>query len=305
MNYSVIIPSYNYGRYLPESIESALNQTVPPHEVLIVDDGSTDDTPKIMERYLSDSRVKYLRQKNRGVSSARNLGILHSTTELIALLDADDKWRLDKMALQLPLFKKNETDVVYSLKQPFNESGVIHDFKHVDVFRGDILPHLMQHNIICTSSAVIRKSCLASAGLFNTSLTQGEDFDLWLRIAGEGNEFDFVEEPLVLYRVGGNASAMSSMNKRFADNRRTLANFFSNPLYQTRISPTMRRTAWAATWRKEGYFLLDHGKRLQALCRCLLSLVYMPSDRMTWRTLIRGLLPRSFVSMIRSLQKTE
>ncbi|HEX3110532.1 MAG TPA: glycosyltransferase family A protein, partial [Thermoanaerobaculia bacterium] len=99
---SVVIPSYNYARYLGEAIDSALGQTLPPLEVIVVDDGSTDDTPAVLAAY--GDRIRVLRQKNAGVAVARNSGIAAARGECVAFLDADDVWLPRKLELQIPLF---------------------------------------------------------------------------------------------------------------------------------------------------------------------------------------------------------
>jgi len=94
---TVVIPSFNCARFIREAVDSALAQTVPPLEVIVIDDGSTDGTPEIMAGYASDPRVRYLHQKNAGQSTARNNGIRAARGEFIALLDADDRWKPDKL----------------------------------------------------------------------------------------------------------------------------------------------------------------------------------------------------------------
>ena len=122
MRVSVIIPTYNYAHFLPECIDSVLAQTVLPDEIVIVDDGSTDNTPEIIKPYLSHSLIKYIRTENSGVSSARNLAIMEASGDLIGILDSDDKWRSDKLELQLPLFENEKVGVVYSLSQRLDEN---------------------------------------------------------------------------------------------------------------------------------------------------------------------------------------
>jgi len=105
MQISVIITTYNYGHFLPDCLESVLSQTVPPDEIVIVDDGSTDNTSEVIQPYLSNPRVTYIKTVNSGVSAARNTAIAATSGDIIAILDADDKWRSDKLELQLPLFE--------------------------------------------------------------------------------------------------------------------------------------------------------------------------------------------------------
>jgi glycosyltransferase involved in cell wall biosynthesis len=299
MKYSVIIPTYNYGHYLPQSLGSALNQTVPPFEIIVVDGGSTDNTPNAIKPYLTDSRIKYIRTENRGVSAARNTGIKLAESELIAFLDADDIWVHNKLELQLPLFGNSKVWVVYSLRHPFNEGGLVKDYEHVNVFRGNVLPYLMTHNFLCLSSAVVRKECFVSAGLFDERLSQGEDMDLWLRIAAEGYEFDYVDQPLVRYRQGGLASNPTQWDKRYEQNKSMFKKLFSTPKYKNKITFDMRRQAWAALWSKRGYVLFERGRRLQAFKYGLGSLFYVPINKMAWGVVAKCLLPSRILKLLR------
>ena len=299
MEYSVIIPTYNYGRYLPESLGSALNQNVPPFEIIVIDGGSTDNTPNVIKPYLTDTRIKYIRTENRGVSAARNTGIELAQSELIAFLDADDIWVHNKLELQLPLFNNPRVGVVYSLRHPFNEEGLIEDFEHVKVYRGPVIPYLMEHNFICLSSAVVRRVCLDKAGLFDGRLWQGEDMDLWLRIAAEGYEFNYINEPLVHYREGGVTSNPVQWDKRYRQNKFMFKNFFSNPRYKAKITQKMRRHAWAALWRKRAYQLFERGSRLQASKYGLASLSCAPMNKMAWGVIAKCILPSRLVRLLR------
>ena len=99
---SAVIPCYNYGRFLGEAIESVLSQTFSAHEIIVVDDGSTDGTPEVARRY--GEKIRYHRTENRGVSAARNAGIALAEGDLIAFLDADDRWLPNKLECQVPVF---------------------------------------------------------------------------------------------------------------------------------------------------------------------------------------------------------
>ena len=294
---SVIIATYNYGKYLRESIASALYQTVPPDEIIVVDDGSTDETSEIVRPFLSRSRVRYLRTDNRGVSNARNLGIQHSTGEIIAFLDADDVWRRDKLELQLPLFSDPTVGVVYSLQEMFDENGTV-SHRHAKVFRGDVLRALMTHNIVCFSSAMVRRGCLDRVGIFDERYAPSEDYDLWLRIAAEGYAFDYIDKPLVRRRVG-HVSASDSVQTRRESLRRLHHHFFRDPKYRQRVTPRMKRLAWGASFSKEGCWHYEQGRRMHSLYVYLRALWHDPSLAMAWRGVAKCVLPRALVAELR------
>ena len=122
---SVIIPAYNYGRYIRECLESVFSQTFPEIEVLVIDDGSTDDTPSILES-ISDPRFKHFRIANSGISRARNVGLSHAEGEFVAFLDADDRWRPHKLQTELAMLRAERfVGVVFSDFVRFKEHGFL------------------------------------------------------------------------------------------------------------------------------------------------------------------------------------
>lgn len=204
---SVVIATYNHARFLPVSIGSALDQTSAPHEVIVVDDGSTDRTSDVVaEHVAADPRVRYVRQPNHGRSAARNTGIASASGELIAFLDADDVWEPEKLARQLPHFADRTVGVVYSALSVIDPNGGAVSIEkprgHWRPRSGRITRRLLYANFIPLSSAVVRRSLLEPAGtLFDERLEMAEDWDLWLRLSLQC-AFVVVRQPLVRYRVG-------------------------------------------------------------------------------------------------------
>ena len=207
---SVIIPTYNCENYIAETLNSVLNQTFKNLEVIIVDDGSTDNTQKIVASY--DAPVRLLTQANSGVCAARNYGIREATGRYICLMDHDDYWTRDKLALQLEEMSRNpEIGLVYSTFiwwYPDTESlfpdpssfeptscltGVDEEFS------GWIYHLLLLDCWVLTSSALIRAEVFDKCGTFDESLPYSEDWDLWLRISQE-YPFTKLKRPLTLYR---------------------------------------------------------------------------------------------------------
>ena len=168
---SVVIPAYNYGLYVCDAVDSALAQTHPNIEVIVVDDGSTDDTRQRLEAY-GDS-ITYLHQENAGCCRARNRGILAARGEWIALLDADDTWAKDKIASQLLDAAQNAWQgvVCVAASEP-QRDGSSRELSFEELFF--ISPGL-------ASTGLLRRSCLLEIGLFDESLTHVEDRDLMLR----------------------------------------------------------------------------------------------------------------------------
>lgn len=198
---SVVIPSYNYARYVTEAVESALKQTLPPLEVIVVDDGSMDNTQEVMKTYAGNPHVRYIRQENRGLSGARNTGIRHASGCYIALLDADDRWKPDKLERQLAKFASDDgVGLVFCGKEHFNEHGVMNRAPALPETCDRILDALVTSHPFCPSSVLVRKRCFEECGYFDESLKKVEDREMWIRIA-KRYPFGCVEDCLVEFRL--------------------------------------------------------------------------------------------------------
>lgn len=225
---SVVVPNYNCGRFLAEALESVLAQTYPAVEVIVVDDGSTDDSAEVLARY--DGRVRVLRQPNQGVSAARNYGIRESRGEFVAFLDADDLWHPEKLAKQVPLFAAEAVGLVYCAVEYIDESGRTLGTNFTGR-RGRVLKSiaLLQGTIVLAggSTAVVRRSCFDRAGCFDRRVSTAADWDMWRRVACH-YEIDVVREPLMRYRL-----RPSSMHRNVAvfehDMLHGFAQMFADP----------------------------------------------------------------------------
>lgn len=205
---SVIIPAFNAAQSIQNTLQSVLTQTYQNLEVLVVDDGSTDDTSNVVRQVAKqDARVKLLCQPNSGVALARNLAIAHAKGEFIAPIDADDIWYPDNIQKQVECLCKSEPTVglVYSWSVDIDESNaLLGTFRAADI-QGNVYATLICHNFLGNASAtMIRRSCLDQIGgydhTFRLRNAQGcEDWDLYLRIASQ-YEFRVVPEFLVGYR---------------------------------------------------------------------------------------------------------
>lgn len=187
MKYSVVIPLYNKQKYIVQTIRSVLNQTYKDYEVIVVDDGSTDDSFSLASQFQTNG-VKVVRQCNQGVSSARNHGIKVASGEYIAFLDADDEWKCDYLASidelveqfgQSDLFVTAYRIVLSDEKWRYsakigNHNGCIEHYW---------MTYANAYDVVWTSATVVRKSAIVAAGMFDPDETIGEDLDLWARIA--------------------------------------------------------------------------------------------------------------------------
>ena len=199
MNISVVIPTYNRYELLKRAVASVMAQTYPPSEIIIIDDGSIDNTAQI-EQDFQDLRYYY--QENAGVSSARNIGIQKAQNEWIAFLDSDDEWHKNKLQEQVS-FHKNNPDI----RMSYTDESWIRDGVEVKIPRkfkkygGEIFEQCLSHCIIAPSSAIIHKSLLKSVGVFDEDLEVCEDYDLWLRVTIQ-NQIGLIEKKLITKYAG-------------------------------------------------------------------------------------------------------
>jgi glycosyltransferase involved in cell wall biosynthesis len=201
---SIIIPVYNMGNFIRKTIESVLCQTYSYFELILVDDGSTDDSSTKIQEYLSDPRVRYFYQKKEGPSSARNNGIRQSKGAIIAFLDGDDIWEPIKVEKQVQIFKSiPNVDVVYCKYHKIDECDCpIPDSPQPLPPPTNLYKALLFDNIIygSSSSVMVRADSLKAVGGFDQTLFIGEDLELWQRLAFHHN-FYCINEFLVRIRV--------------------------------------------------------------------------------------------------------
>lgn len=225
---SVILPTYNRAKYIVDAIESVLNQTCRDIELIIVNDGSTDDTSQVIAPFLNDGRIRYVVQENAGAASARNRGIALSTGRYVAFIDSDDIWKKDKLEIQLSIMNRlPEVALVCSDFSSRDDEGRVkpshiksyfsvfddYDLGYQDVFGhtleeghiywGKIYETMLFGNLILTSTCFCRRDVFNQMGVFDTRYETLEDYDLFLRIT---RQYDaaFVDKPLVCYRYSAN-----------------------------------------------------------------------------------------------------
>ena len=206
MNISVVIPSYNRKEFLKRSIDSVINQTKKPFEIIVVDDGSTDGTETMIK---SDyDFVKFIKQKNKGVSAARNIGIKVSIGEWVCFLDSDDEWKRDKLEKQINAMKSNPGYKFFHSNEIWIKNGLrINQKKKHKKYGGDIFDKCLDMCRISPSSVMIDKTVFDEVGNFNEDLVVCEDYELWLRICDKHRVF-FIDEPLII-KYGGHQGQLS------------------------------------------------------------------------------------------------
>ena len=195
---SVIIPTFNRGYCLEESIRSVLQQSFADFELIVVDDGSTDNTSELVARFPA---VKLIRlEKNRGVSFARNRGMVEAQGDCIAFLDSDDLWEKDKLASQVKWIERG-FHAVYTDEIWIRNRVRVNPMNKHRKYSGDIFRYCLPLCIVSPSSVLLRAKMLSEVGGFDESMQVCEDYDLWLRIA-KRYPFYFIAEKLIVKRGG-------------------------------------------------------------------------------------------------------
>lgn len=212
---SVIVAVYNGEKTLSKTIESILNQTYTNFELILVDDGSSDGSATLIERYLGDERVKYYKKENGGVASARNFGIEKANGRFIGFCDQDDQWLPEKLSKQLPLFNDDDVGLVYSWVN-VDTHGVL--TKTTPEYSGDCFEALLNENFISCCSAMVRKSCIEKVGGLEESraLHGVDDRHLWLKVARIA-KLAVVKEPLAVYFIHGENYSLNEAKMLEAD----------------------------------------------------------------------------------------
>lgn len=274
---SVVIPAFNAGKFIEQAVDSVLAQTYSNYEIIIVDDGSSDDTVERLRSY--GDKVTVISQPNRGVSSARNAGIMRARGEWIAFLDADDYWEPEKLEKQVNFIKQNpDMILVHTGKRLFDEKGTVeydeasyHQLRQSADFRS-----LLVRNCINTSSVMVRKDIVVEAGMFDSTIRHFEDQDLWLRLAKKGR-FGYIPEDLFHYRIHGTQA--TSLTSAFCEGglkviRKNRHLISSLPEYLA------WRKGYAARLLDMGYYWEEEGSGCKALGYFLWSLGQWPFDRL-------------------------
>lgn len=203
---TAIIPTFNRRPFLRHSLDSVLSQTRPADEIIVVDDGSSDDTQALIRQCYPT--VRYLYQDNQGISAARNYGIRHAAGDWLAFLDSDDEWLPQKLEKQMSTLQQQPDYRVIHCNEHWlrNGSPKKQQAKHRK-YGGYIFQRCLPLCVISPSAAVIHRSVFDRVGLFDTAMTVCEDYDMWLRITCRYPVL-FVDEPLIV-KHGGHADQLS------------------------------------------------------------------------------------------------
>ncbi len=278
---SIIIPVYNQAQYLDTAIQSVLSQTYRDYEIIVVNDGSTDNTAEVACRYRD--QIHYIFQENQGLAGARNTGIRAAVGNFIALLDSDDLWLEHYLERMIALTEENpQVCVYYCAAYCVNEEGSLMEqiVGYRDIKPTALFAQILRSNFIIPSTVLIRKAIIDQAACFDMSLRSCEDWDLWLRLLASGNFFVGCPDVLVKYRIhskslSANVSKMQSSYSSVVEKHFGL----DDGLYD--VWDEMKQFAYGGLYR---YMLLTNIQRLgdwdhpQLLHKAILSDPFVGSD---------------------------
>lgn len=229
--FSIVMPAHNSAPFVDEAIRSVLRQTIEEWELIVVDDGSTDDTPRRLASH-HDPRIRVIRQENAGASAARNAGAAAATAELVLFMDSDDRLRPD--ALQrfgLALDINGEACAAYGDAVFMDADGRVIGAESRPRFTprpsGRILEQLLRNNFIFVGTLCVRSDCLARAGGWS-NVRLGEDWELWCRIAAQGFIVYIGEAPVLEYRQHG-ASTVRRLGRNVEEVFQVIDAVFADP----------------------------------------------------------------------------
>jgi glycosyltransferase involved in cell wall biosynthesis len=216
---SAVIPSHNCAQFIGRAVECVLSQTLDDCEVVVVDDGSTDDTAAVLKPYRQNPRVHYIYQQSRGVSAARNVGARLSRGEYLAFLDADDL--LVPNALQLMAEQSDRTGASWCVTDILKVNGEKREIRRTDIPPGNLFHAILKHDFPCRAMFFRRKDFF-DVGMYDESLVCREDWDLNLRMVEQNKLFVYLNEPVYLYSWRDGSLMTASYAKVLANTEKLL-----------------------------------------------------------------------------------
>lgn len=300
---SVIIPTYNCDKYICEALDSVLHQTYLDYEIIVIDDGSTDTTrPIIDNRYHT---VRYYHVENNGVAAARNLGILMAQGELIAFLDADDKWLPEKLEKQAAMFEADETvGMIFTENSFFNENGITTNKvnKRERLMRGDIVRNIFLNSYVATPTVMVRKSVFDAVGMFEEGLVVAEDDNMWMRI-GMRYGVKLLDESMVLCRITEGSLSRKSHNIYMGVKASIEIIKNKHPDLYSRLGTSTIRRKYSDLFFSEGYNYFSQGMQKEARSNFIKSYINYPFKFKTLLYIISTYFPQWIIVKIKDTKR--
>ncbi|MDF0750462.1 glycosyltransferase [Marinobacter sp. 71-i] len=284
---SIVTPTYNRADFIEQAVNSVLAQTYANFELLIVDDGSTDNTRELLEPALADSRVRYFHQENQGQSVARNLAISEAKGDFVCFLDSDNYWPPEKLEKQVELFRQHsDYDVIYGDIIIIDETGKEVTRKNMSRYSGHIARYMIRDNCVSMNTAMAKRRCFDELGAMSGKRRVADDYDLWLRFSARFR-FLYVPEFFAYYRVMDDQIS-SDKTRRFDSNWQIITDFRRE--FPDAMSEQDFDSGFAAFHSRKARYLASQGARSEAMTEMLKALRLRPLRRASWRSLAAVLL---------------
>lgn len=285
---SVVIATYNMGQYIDLAVDSILNQTWKNLEVIVVDDGSQDNTHEVMQKYQHHSNVRYIRTENQGQPKAKNTGIKNTSGDFIAFCDADDLWEPYKLEVQMPLFSQDSIGIVYSEVSNIDENNQRYTrAPNEKRYSGKVTKHLLIENFIPFGTSVIRRACIEKNGMFDEEFRMGIDWDLWLRYSLDW-EFAYTPERTYIYRIWSGQMS-TNYRGRYDHATRILKKFIAQ--HGNDLDSASIKKAWADMYIREGVVYAKNEKLFFMPLKKIVHGLYLdPFKIYAWKSLIKLLI---------------
>lgn len=285
---SIITPTFNREKTLLPAVESVLAQSWKHWELLIIDDGSTDQTREVLSEYLQDSRIHYYYQENQGQSIARNQGLKRARGALVCFLDSDDLWTTSKLEHQYKIMAESpDVDLVHGDEITIDESCTEVTRKNMRRYSGHISRWLLADNSVSINTVMARRHCFDQMGGFSGRYGVADDYDIWLRFSARYN-FLYVPEFFGYYRVMPDQIS-TDKERRFLANERIIKDFIEQ--FPSALKPQELRRGLSRFYCRKARYFAQTGRIRVAWSAIGQALRLSPYDIVVWRSLYRVMFP--------------
>jgi len=282
---SILMPVFNGAAFVGQAIESAIAQTYPDFELIIVNDGSTDNSAEVIRPYLADPRIRYLEQPNGGVAAARNSAFRVAKGLYIGFLDQDDVWLPEKLALQIAYLKMSPQCAMVHARQGYiDDKGrrVESEFINVEPVEGQCFRALFDKNRIAVLTVLARRSVIEEVGGFNAHSSGGDDYELWLRIAWNYS-IGFLDQVVAHYRVHSNNVSHDAFRMTVTDLAVIDSILRDLPDVRKQLRLAANRRLFELNWQLAGWYMWRSQDFMTAKQHLRRALDATPWSTKAWR----------------------
>ena len=294
VNISIIMPTFNRADFIVESVNSIVNQSYKDWELIIIDDGSTDNTKTVLAGLLDDPRISYIKQENSGQSCARNSGIKAAKSKWLCFLDSDNLWPEDKLSVSWKYVEENpKAEIIYGEITRIDENGRCLGPASMKRYSGRITSKLLNDNFITINTVTMKKDCINALGGFNETDRLAEDYELWLRLSTRYS-FNYVEHMLAYYRVMENQLS-SDKEKRFEANLNILISFRKS--FPESVSMLEWRKGMSFFYTRRARYLLGQYQYCASMTDLIMALYQYPLWSGPWKVGAKSIV--NFISEVK------